>query len=111
MLCFQAEVDFFNEIVPRVSFLTPRPRYAAYDPESCNCIIVLDDMTETAKFLHVTVPSDRAQVERKLQILAELHGKFYGSVEPFVKAFVTFRQGFEGYVGTMKSVPHAPDCL
>ena len=70
------EVSFYNFVRTRIDFEAPRAFHAAYDPESFNSIIVLEDFAGHAEFCDETTKVDRAFVERQVALLGRMHGQF-----------------------------------
>jgi hypothetical protein len=102
----QAEVDFYNVLYPDVDVIAPRPIHAAYDAETLNSIIVLEDLSKVVSFNTMETELSYAHCQSQMRLLAQLHGKYYES--PALKAklacfskwetffrIVAFEAGFE----------------
>lgn len=78
----RCEVNFYNEIRPRLDIEAPRSFFAKFDPETFNSIIVLGDLTgSVTEFCDYTTRMSRARAESQLALLAQMHGSCYGNPE------------------------------
>jgi hypothetical protein len=86
------ESIFYNTVQPLLDIETPACYLATYDPRSFNSIVVLEDLAERGgEFCNYTTSIDQPRAESQLDLLANLHGKFYGRFDstPALKGFRT----------------------
>jgi len=75
----EGEVKFYNIVRPQLDIEAPTARFANFNPDTLNSIVMLDDMTGSVTFSdHTTVITEQLAKEQ-LSILAKLHGKYYQS--------------------------------
>jgi len=75
----EGEVKFYNIVRPQLDIEAPTARFANFNPNTLNSIVMLDDMTGSVTFSdHTTVITEQLAKEQ-LGILAKLHGKYYQS--------------------------------
>ncbi|NKI16129.1 phosphotransferase [Spongiibacter sp. KMU-166] len=77
----EAEVRFYNELRPQLNIEAPTARFANFNPDTLNSIILLDDMTGQVSFSDHRTAISEQQAKEQLSILATLHGKYYQSPE------------------------------
>ena len=75
----EGEVKFYNIVRPQLDIEAPTARFANFNPNTLNSIVMLDDMTGSVTFSdHSTVITEQLAKEQ-LSILAKLHGKYFQS--------------------------------
>ncbi|MEX1667403.1 aminoglycoside phosphotransferase family protein [Zhongshania guokunii] len=75
----EGEVKFYNIVRPQLDIEAPTARFANFNPDTLNSIVMLDDMTGSVTFSdHTTIITEQLAKEQ-LEILAKLHGKYYQS--------------------------------
>jgi hypothetical protein len=90
-----AEVDFFNHLRSKVSFLAPEAYWANISDETYNSIIVLKDLTGTDVVWHnYKTDVTKQMFFDALDTLAQMHGQFWESQDPHFKKFVHWAAGF-----------------
>lgn len=70
------EVDFYNNVRPRLNIEAPSALFANYDPETLNSIIVLKDLQDSVNFCQEDTILTFEQAKGQMKILAEIHGYF-----------------------------------
>jgi hypothetical protein len=92
------ESIFYNTVQPLLDIETPTCYLATYDPHSFNSIVVLEDLAERGgEFCNYTTSISQSRAESQLDLLANLHGKFYGRFHstPALKGFRNFADEFK----------------
>jgi hypothetical protein len=87
-----AETAYYTRIRPTLAIESPRGFHAAFDPESFNSIVLLEDLSRSVKEFcsqrtHMTL--ERAQSE--LRALATLHARYFGKAEQAEGALTHFK--------------------
>jgi hypothetical protein len=91
----QGEDAFYNQYQQVLGLEAPICFLSAYDPESFNSILVLDDMVRHGTvFCEHTTDITHTRAESQLTYLASLHGHFHGSLEVERAALPTFEDVF-----------------
>lgn len=78
----ESETAYYQRIRPTLDIESPRGYHAAFDPESYNYIVMLEDLSRTVTEFcsHKTVMTqERARSE--MRALATLHSAYYGKAE------------------------------
>ena len=75
------ETNFYNVIQPEINIEAPKSYHAEFEESSCRVCIILEDVTATqgATFFEVSTPFVRSDMEGILEILADVHAKFWAS--------------------------------
>jgi aminoglycoside phosphotransferase (APT) family kinase protein len=77
---YETEVRFYNEIRPQLGIETPRAYAAAFDPETSQFGVLLEDLTaRAARFPDATQPVTVDDTAAILTQLARLHAQFWRS--------------------------------
>lgn len=74
-----SEVTFYHEVRPQLDVETPSSIYAAYDSQSYNSIIVMEDIGDKVRFCDYDHYIDRDHARGQIRLLAALHGRFYNT--------------------------------
>jgi hypothetical protein len=95
-----AEVTFYHRIRPLLSLNIPRCLHAAYDPDSFNSIIVLEDIAPQVEFCNHATTMSQAEVIGQIELLARMHGQFFDNAEHTTKTtgLVTWPEFFYAVV-------------
>jgi aminoglycoside phosphotransferase (APT) family kinase protein len=103
----QGEVSFYNQFRPMLDINAPTPIWVRYSPKTYNSIIMLVDLeAQGAQFCKHDTPITRQRTESQLSLLAELHGRYYGSPAVAQAPIMTFEQLFktnDDWLGLMVS--------
>lgn len=75
----EAEVRFYNGLRQQLDIEAPTPRFANFNPNTLNSIILLEDMTGQVSFCDHSTSISEQQIKEQLGMLATLHGKYYQS--------------------------------
>jgi hypothetical protein len=93
----RGEVLFYNGIRPLLDIEAPVGRYALFDPESYNSMIMLDDLSDVAQEFcdHITLMT-RQRAESQMRLLATVHGQCYSDeiLRSRIAAYPTFHDFF-----------------
>lgn len=75
------EPMFYSVIQPEVAIESPRAYYSAFDERSCRLSILMEDVVRDkgAVFFEVATPIERQDIEGMVEILADLHARYWGS--------------------------------
>ncbi|CAK7236410.1 hypothetical protein SBRCBS47491_009627 [Sporothrix bragantina] len=97
-----SELAFYRHVRPRLpsTIATAEALFAGYDPDSWASIIVMQDMP-TATFCSYETVLSKEQFCEQFELLAQLHGRFYASTEPFFGDLITFQQRFNNLVANL----------
>lgn len=77
-----SETFFYNQIRPHLDIEAPVSFFAAYDPESFNSLIILDDLSDSVEsFCTHETYINKKRAESQLDVLAALHSRFNESTE------------------------------
>jgi len=71
------EVSFYNHIRPLLDIESPLGYFAAFDPDSLNSIIVLQDLKGEVEFCNGRTVVSFAQAASQMDLLAKLHGSLF----------------------------------
>ena len=75
----ETEARFYRELAPRFGDGIPRSHGSAFDPLTGRYVIVLEDMTTSpCVFADALHPLSTDQMALLMEVLAELHGEFWG---------------------------------
>ncbi|MGH8598198.1 MAG: phosphotransferase [Gammaproteobacteria bacterium] len=74
-----AEVNFYRHMRHLFNIEAPRCLFANVNEHTFNSIIVLHDLTGSAKFCRHDEPMTRARAASQLRLLAKLHARYYAS--------------------------------
>ena len=75
------EVTFHSDARQLLNIEAPRALLANYDPVSFASIVVFEDFGEQAAFCSEKTPVDQSFARAQMDVLAHLHGRFYGAAE------------------------------
>lgn len=75
------ETTFYNHARAMLDIEAPRAWIARYDPVSFNSILVFEDFAGNAEFCDQDTPVDRTFAESQLDLLANVHSRFYEASE------------------------------
>lgn len=77
----EGETIFYNRIRPLLDIEAPVGLFANVNVESLNSILIMKDMSGQVEFCDHRTPISRQQAERQVELLAKVHGAFYGKPE------------------------------
>jgi hypothetical protein len=77
----RAESNFYNVVRPALAIETPRSYHAKFDVDSCNSIVLLEDIGDWATFCDEHTIIDRDDAVSMVTTLADLHRPFSGPAE------------------------------
>lgn len=83
-LCYmhEREVRSYRDVLPEIPLPVPDCYFADYDPQCCQGIIIMEDLTtRDITFCHALQPQSFEQVARRLSVLARFHAATWGSAE------------------------------
>lgn len=96
------EALFYNTIRPLLEIEAPVARFASFEGESFNSMIMLDDLTGKVQAFcnHETVMT-RQRTESQVRLLAKLHGACFRNsiLKQRILEFPTFQQFFDNTLG------------
>ncbi|CAK7229396.1 hypothetical protein SEUCBS140593_007228 [Sporothrix eucalyptigena] len=96
-----SEIAFYAHVRSRLPELaTADALFAGYDPESWASLIMMKDLP-TATFCSYKTVLTKQQFQEQFEVLAQLHGRFYNSTEPFFGSLMTFQQRFTNLVNNL----------
>lgn len=76
----KGEVNFYNLFRPHIEMEVPVAYFAAWDPVSCNSLIMLGDITETVEsFCDDQTPMSLERAKSQMRLLARLHAAGYAN--------------------------------
>ena len=87
------ETIFYNDVRPLVDIEAPIGLFGNYDPESCNSILIMEDLSDQVEsFCSHETPMNRRRLESQMELLASLHSRFLESPElsTILSKLVTF---------------------
>lgn len=96
----EAEVEFYNKLRPYVEADLPVPRFAKFDRETFNSIIILDDIAGEVEFCRHWTPISHDQIRSQLDLIATYHARFLGdpAINAGTTALVTWPDFFQAVV-------------
>lgn len=77
----EAEVEFYKKLRPFVDADIPIPRFANFDPETFNSIVILDDIASEVEFCRHWTPISRDQIRSQLDLISTYHARFLSDPE------------------------------
>ena len=77
----EAESIFYNRIRPFLNIEAPVGLFAKVSTESLNSILIMKDMAGGTTFCDHKTPMSLARARSQVELLATLHGAFYGHAE------------------------------
>lgn len=89
-----AETNFYNHVRPLVKIESPTCRYARSDADTCNSIVLLDDLEGNATFCDEHTVITREDALSMVLTLADLHGPLsnpavFARVKPHFDTWIT----------------------
>ena len=75
----EAEVSFFNTVLPELDVEAPKCYFANFNPRTLNSIIVMKDMADEVEFCSDAVELTEAHARDQMELLARLHSAYYQS--------------------------------
>jgi hypothetical protein len=75
----EAEVSFFNTVLPELDIEAPKCYFANFDPHTLNSIIVMKDMAGEVEFCSDAVVLTHEHARNQMELLARLHAAYYQS--------------------------------
>lgn len=93
----RCEVLFYRDVRPGLNIEAPRSFHANIDLESCNSMILLNDLSnEVTEFCTDKTPISRARAESQMRLLANFHGRIYASpkLQEAIQQFPTWPEFF-----------------
>lgn len=87
-----AETAYYQHIRPGLAIRSPQGFHAAYDPESFNYIVMIEDLSTTVTEFcshHTRMTRERAQSQ--IAALAVLHGRYHGKAETAERELSAFK--------------------
>ena len=77
-MSYQREIRCYENLLGNVALCTPRRYYSAYDPESGECILLLQDLAPARFGDNVGSPS-RVDIDSAIRAIAGFHAEFWES--------------------------------
>ncbi|MFA5523776.1 MAG: phosphotransferase [Tissierellales bacterium] len=76
------ETVFYNDVRPLLNIEAPIGLFANYDPESCNSMLIMEDLSDRVEaFCSHDTPMNQRRLESQMELLANFHSRFLTSPE------------------------------
>lgn len=83
---YRRESDFYNHLSSECPLETPRSYFSAVDPESYDCVFIMEDLGEVMISDQVAGAS-KEQAEHSITAIAEMHGKWWNAEKNYPWAY------------------------
>jgi hypothetical protein len=100
----EGEVRFYNHLRPLLDIEAPKGLFANFNDYTFNSIIILCDMTGTARFCRHDEPMSRERAESQVRLLATLHATFHA--KPLAVTFPFLRTWDDTFTATAENGFH-----